>query len=245
MISARQKSGRIAPMTTNADAAEIAKFAELAADWWEPNGRSKPLHIINPVRLAYIQRRAELAGKQVVDVGCGGGILSEAMAQQGAEVTGIDLNTAGLEVARQHAADNQVTVDYQEISAEDLAAQHADQFDVVTCLEMLEHVPDPASVINACATLVKPGGHVFFSTINRNPKAYMLAVVGAEYLLNLLPKGTHDYAKFLTPAELSSYARAAGLSVDDISGLHYDPLTSHAKLGGNVDVNYLMHCVWH
>ncbi|MEO5573562.1 MAG: bifunctional 2-polyprenyl-6-hydroxyphenol methylase/3-demethylubiquinol 3-O-methyltransferase UbiG [Gammaproteobacteria bacterium] len=227
----------------NIDPHEIAKFEAMAARWWDPTSEFKPLHDINPLRLDYIDTRARLSVKHVVDIGCGGGILAEAMATRGAHVTGIDMGLAPLQVAKLHLLESGLTVDYQQITAEQLAELRPAQFDIVTCLEMLEHVPDPASVIAACARLVKPGGHVFFSTINRNPKSYLLAVIGAEYLLKLLPKGTHDYAKFIRPAELESWSREAGLSLRDLTGMTYNPLTREYSLGRDVDVNYLAHAV--
>jgi 2-polyprenyl-6-hydroxyphenyl methylase/3-demethylubiquinone-9 3-methyltransferase len=225
---------------SNVDAAEIAKFSELAHRWWDPNSEFKPLHEINPLRLKWIDKLASLAGKKVLDVGCGGGILAEAMAGAGATVSGIDLSDKALKVARLHLYESGKQVDYQLVSAEDYAEQHAGEFDVVTCMEMLEHVPDPASVVAACARLVKPGGWVFFSTLNRNAKSYLFAVVGAEYLLKLLPRGTHDYAKFIKPAELARMAREAGLETDELLGMTYNPLTKVYKLDADTDVNYLM-----
>jgi len=225
----------------NADPTEIDKFEAIAHRWWDANSEFKPLHDINPLRLNYIDERSSLKGKQALDVGCGGGILAESMARRGANVTGIDLGEAPLSVATLHALDSQVEVDYRQISAESLAAECPEQFDVVTCMEMLEHVPDPASIVRACAQLLKPGGHVFFSTLNRNPKAFMLAVVGAEYVLGMLPRGTHDYGKFIKPSELEQAARAAGLTLQDISGMTYNPLFQSYKLGKDIDVNYLMH----
>ncbi len=229
-------------MTTNVDMAEIAKFDALAASWWDREGQSKPLHEINPLRLGYIQQRCELNGKHVIDIGCGGGILSEALAKNGAIVTGIDMGEAALNVAKLHALETELTIDYQHTTAEDMAASYPAQFDVVTCLEMLEHVPDPDAIVAACAQLVKPGGHLFFSTLNRNPKAYLLAVVGAEYVLNMLPKGTHDYKKFIKPAELAASCRQSGLMVSNVTGLSYNPLFKQYKLGADVSVNYLIHC---
>ncbi|MDW5375540.1 bifunctional 2-polyprenyl-6-hydroxyphenol methylase/3-demethylubiquinol 3-O-methyltransferase UbiG [Halomonas sp. HP20-15] len=227
----------------NVDPSEIAKFEALASRWWDPDSEFKPLHEINPLRLDFIDARAGLAGKRVLDVGCGGGILSEAMAHRGAEVTGIDLGATPLEVARMHQQESGVTVDYRQISAEEMAAEQPGEYDVVTCLEMLEHVPDPAAVVRACATLVRPGGHVFFSTINRNPKAYAFAIIGAEYVLSLLPRGTHDYRKFIRPSELSNWCRATGLRVREQSGLTYNPLTRTYRLAPrDVSVNYMMHC---
>ncbi|MCT8469685.1 bifunctional 2-polyprenyl-6-hydroxyphenol methylase/3-demethylubiquinol 3-O-methyltransferase UbiG [Chromohalobacter canadensis] len=227
----------------NVDHAEIAKFEALASRWWDPESEFKPLHEINPLRLNFIDEQANLAGKTAIDVGCGGGILSEAMAHRGARVTGIDMGEAPLAVARLHQQESEVTVDYHQISAEEMAAQHPGEFDVVTCLEMLEHVPDPAAVVRACATLVKPGGHLFFSTINRNPKAYMFAILGAEYVLQLLPRGTHTYNKFIRPAELSAWCRNAGLRVRRQTGLTYNPVTKRYRLVANdVSVNYMMHC---
>ncbi|AXY41481.1 bifunctional 2-polyprenyl-6-hydroxyphenol methylase/3-demethylubiquinol 3-O-methyltransferase UbiG [Halomonas sp. JS92-SW72] len=227
----------------NVDPGEIAKFEALASRWWDPESEFKPLHEINPLRLDFIDARAGLAGKRVVDVGCGGGILAEAMAHRGARVTGIDLGEAPLAVARLHAEESGVEVDYRRISVEALAEEMPGEFDVVTCLEMLEHVPDPASVVRACATLVKPGGQLFFSTLNRNPKAYALAILGAEYLLRLLPRGTHDYEKFIRPAELAGWCRAAHLEIQEQSGLVYNPLTRRYRLHPtDVSVNYLMHC---
>ena len=230
--------------TANVDRAEVRKFEELASRWWDPNSEFKPLHDINPLRLDYIDRHAGgLAGKRVLDVGCGGGILSEAMAARGAEVTGIDMGEAPLEVARLHLLESGLEVDYRRMPAEELAAAEPAAFDVVTCMEMLEHVPDPASVIRACHDLVKPGGRVFFSTINRNPKAYLFAIVGAEYLLRLLPKGTHDYRRFIRPSELARWSRAAGLDTTDLTGLTYNPLTGRYRLDpDDVDVNYLVTC---
>ena len=228
--------------TLNFDPAEVAKFEALASRWWDPNSEFKPLHEINPLRLDYIDRRAGLSGKQVVDVGCGGGILSESMAGRGAVVTGIDMGKAPLSVAQLHKLESGVEVDYKQGTAEELASEMPEQFDVVTCLEMLEHVPDPASVIKACAELVKPGGHLFFSTINRNPKSYLFAIIGAEYLLKMLPKGTHDYSKFIRPSELESWVREADLHVRELTGMSYNPLTRKYSLGFDVDVNYLMHC---
>ncbi len=230
--------------TANVDRAEVRKFEELASRWWDPNSEFKPLHDINPLRLDYIDRHAGgLAGKRVLDVGCGGGILSEAMAARGAEVTGIDMGEAPLEVARLHLLESGLEVDYRQMPAEELAAAEPAAFDVVTCMEMLEHVPDPASVIRACHDLVKPGGRVFFSTINRNPKAYLFAIIGAEYLLHLLPKGTHDYAKFIRPSELVRWATAAGLEARDLSGMTYNPLTGVYRLDPeDVSVNYLVAC---
>jgi len=225
----------------NFDAAEIAKFDALAARWWDPQGDFRPLHEINPLRLDYIRQRIKLDGRKVVDVGCGGGILAEAMALQGARVTGIDMAEKPLAVARLHQAESGTDVEYLAISAEALAETRGGEFDVVTCLEMLEHVPSPGAVIAACARLVKPGGQVFFSTINRNPKAFLYAIVGAEYVLKLLPAGTHEYEKFIRPSELDAWAREAGLDLKGTIGLHYNPLTRDYSLGPGVDVNYLMH----
>ena len=226
----------------NVDHGEIAKFESLAHRWWDPHSEFKPLHDINPLRVDYIQRRAGLAGKRVLDVGCGGGILAEAMAAAGAEVVGIDMGETPLAVARLHAAENEVEIDYRRITAEQMAGAEPAGFDLVTCLEMLEHVPDPASTVAACATLVKPGGEIFFSTINRNPKAWLLAIVGAEYLLRMLPRGTHEYAKLIRPSELASWCRASGLELLDTTGMTYNPLTRTYRLGRDVDVNYLVHC---
>ena len=224
----------------NADPEELRKFGELAHRWWDPTGEFAPLHAINPLRLDWIAARATLAGARVVDIGCGGGILAESMSARGADVLGIDLSEKPLAVAQLHGLETGVHVHYERIAAEALAAREPAGFDVVTCMEMLEHVPDPAAIVTACATLVKPGGHVFFSTINRNPKAYLFAVLGAEYVLRLLPRGTHDYKRFITPSELSRHARVAGLSVDALMGLHYNPLTRRYWLAPNVDVNYMI-----
>ena len=229
-------------MTLNVDAEEIAKFEKLAARWWDPTSEFKPLHDINPLRLAFIDQRVRLKGLQVLDVGCGGGILTESMAALGAQVTGIDMGDAPLAVARLHLKESGHAVEYKKISAEALAAEQAATFDVVTCLEVLEHVPDPASTVAACARLVKPGGQVFLSTINRNPKAWLMAIVGAEYVLRLLPRGTHDYVKFIKPSELDRICRNAHLHVREYTGMHYNPLTGRYSLGPGVDVNYLMHC---
>ncbi|HZJ94944.1 MAG TPA: bifunctional 2-polyprenyl-6-hydroxyphenol methylase/3-demethylubiquinol 3-O-methyltransferase UbiG [Thiopseudomonas sp.] len=226
---------------SNVDHAEIAKFEALAHRWWDRESEFKPLHDINPLRVNWIDQRAPLAGKNVLDVGCGGGILSEAMAQRGAQVTGIDMGEAPLAVARLHQLETGVDVTYRQITAEALAEEMPEQFDVVTCLEMLEHVPDPASIIRACYKLVKPGGQVFFSTINRNPKAYLFAIVGAEYIMGLLPRGTHEFKKFIRPSELGAWCRAAGLQVQDIIGLTYNPLTKRYKLEADVAVNYMLH----
>lgn len=230
--------------TQNVDPSEVAKFEALANRWWDKNSEFKPLHDINPLRSNYIDLHAGVAGKKILDVGCGGGILAEGLAQRGGEVSGIDMGEAPLEIAKLHALESGVEVNYQRITAEELAEQQPESFDVVTCLEMLEHVPDPASVIQACARLCKPGGHVFFSTINRNPKAYALAVVGAEYVLNMLPKGTHEYSKFIRPSELSNWIRQAGLSLQNMTGLTYNPITKSYKLNPrDVDVNYMVHTI--
>ena len=227
----------------NVDVAEVAKFEALASRWWDPKSEFKPLHEINPLRLNFIDARAGLAGKKVLDVGCGGGILSEAMAHRGAQVTGVDLGEAPLTVARLHAEESGVSVDYQHISVEALAAKQPGHFDVVTCMEMLEHVPDPASVIRACCALVRPGGYVFFSTLNRTPKSYAFAILGAEYVLKLLPRGTHDYAKFIRPSEMAAWSRDVGLEVREQTGLTYNPLTRRYRLVANdVSVNYMMYC---
>ncbi len=227
--------------TLNADPAELAKFSELAHRWWDTESEFRPLHQINPLRLDWINKLATLRGKRVLDVGCGGGILSDAMARAGAEVTGIDLSTKALKVAQLHAIEAGTQgVTYREISAEHLADEAPASFDVVTCMEMLEHVPDPASVVQACHSLVKPGGWVFFSTINRNPKSFLFAIVGAEYLLQLLPKGTHEYAKFIKPSELASYCRQAGLTLHGSRGMEYNPLTRRYWLSDDTSVNYLL-----
>ena len=234
----------ITPMTEhtlNFDPQEIAKFEELASRWWDPDSEFKPLHEINPLRLEYIDRRANLKNKTVVDVGCGGGILAESMALRGANVLGIDMGKAPLSVAQLHKLETGAELEYQQITAEELANEEAGTYDVVTCMEMLEHVPDPASTIMACSKLVKPGGHVFFSTINRNPKSYLFAIVGAEYILRMLPKGTHDYSKFIKPSELEKWARSADLHLRELTGMSYNPLTKKYTLGHDVDVNYLMH----
>ena len=225
---------------SNVDHAEVAKFEALASRWWDKHSEFKPLHDINPLRTNFIDGHCALAGKRVLDVGCGGGILSEAMAQRGAQVSGIDMGEAPLNVAKLHALESGLSIDYQKIPVEELAQQQPASFDVVTCLEMLEHVPDPASIIRACYALCKPGGQVFFSTLNRNPKSFLLAVVGAEYVLNMLPKGTHDYKKFIRPSELARWAREAGLSVGELTGMSYNPITKTYKLGRDTDVNYLM-----
>lgn len=226
--------------SSNADPHELDKFGEVAHRWWDPNSEFRPLHDINPARLGWIDSNAGLRGKQVIDVGCGGGLLSEGMAALGARVTAIDLSEKALAIARLHLFESGHLIDYRLISAEAMADETPSCFDLVTCLEMLEHVPDPASTVAACARLVKPGGQVFLSTINRNPKAYLLAVVGAEYLFNLLPRGTHDYTRFLKPAELARLCRAAGLEVLEITGLRYNPLKREGSIGADTDVNYLL-----
>ncbi|WP_026685519.1 bifunctional 2-polyprenyl-6-hydroxyphenol methylase/3-demethylubiquinol 3-O-methyltransferase UbiG [Azovibrio restrictus] len=225
---------------TNADPKELNKFGELAHRWWDPKSEFRPLHEINPLRLDWIESQVPLAGKTVIDVGCGGGLLSEGMAARGAKVTGIDLSEKPLGVARLHLLESGLEVDYRQISAEAMAAEHPGRFDLVTCLEMLEHVPDPISTIRACCQLVKPGGKVFFSTINRNPKAYLFAVIGAEYLLQLLPKGTHDYARFIKPSELCRWSRSVGLAPEAPTGLSYNPFTQVYSLGRDTSVNYLL-----
>jgi len=226
--------------TVNADPAELAKFSDLAHRWWDPESEFRPLHQINPLRLDWIQSICPMAGKRVLDVGCGGGILSDAMARKGAQVLGIDLATKALKVAQLHALEAQTAnVEYREVSAEALAAEQAGSFDAVTCMEMLEHVPDPASVVRACSALVKPGGWVFFSTINRNPKSFVLAIVGAEYVLKLLPRGTHEYMKFIRPSELAGYCRAVDLQLVQTRGMGYNPLTRRYWLSSDTDVNYL------
>ncbi len=227
----------------NLDPDEIAKFEELASRWWDPGSEFKPLHDINPLRLDFIDQRASLSGKKVIDVGCGGGILAESMALRGARVTGIDMGKAPLNVAKLHLKESGMEVDYQQILAEDMAQQQPQAFDIVTCLEMLEHVPDPASTIQACANLVKPGGHVFFSTINRNPKSWLFAIIGAEYILNLLPRGTHDYMKFIKPSEMAQWLRLTKLELKELTGMHYNPVSKQYRLGPGVDINYLAHCI--
>jgi 2-polyprenyl-6-hydroxyphenyl methylase/3-demethylubiquinone-9 3-methyltransferase len=227
---------------TNADPIELEKFSQLAHKWWDPNSEFKPLHDINPLRLGYIDRHASLAGKAVLDVGCGGGILSESMAELGANVTGIDLGDKALQVAMLHLLESGKQVNYRKIAVEELATEQPGSYDVVTCLEMLEHVPDPQSIIASCAKLVKPGGWVFFSTLNRNPKSYLFAVIGAEYVLNLLPRGTHDYAKFIKPSELAQFCRNARLNLVDLTCMSYNPLTRIYTLGKDADVNYMIAC---
>ena len=225
----------------NVDRAEIAKFEALASRWWDRNSEFKPLHEINPLRMGFIDARVNLAGRKVLDVGCGGGILAEAMAHRGAIVTGIDMGEAPLAVARLHLLESGLDIDYRHARAEDFAAANPGRFSVITCLEMLEHVPDPLSVLRACHAMLEPGGHLFLSTINRNPKAYLLAILGAEYVLGLLPRGTHDYKKFIRPSELYAMARQAGFSLQKMTGMTYNPLTRKYRLGSDVDVNYLMY----
>lgn len=232
-----------AATAANVDPEELAKFSALASRWWDTNSEFKPLHEINPLRLGYIDSRAAVAGKRVLDIGCGGGILAEGLAHRGATVTAIDMAEASLNVARLHLLESKLDINYQQCTAEQFAEEHPQSFDIVTCLEMLEHVPDPESVIQACARLVKPGGHLFFSTINRNPKSYLFAVLGAEYILQLLPKGTHDYSKFIKPSELASWVRGARLDLQDVTGMLYNPLTKRYSLGRDVDVNYLAYAV--
>ena len=227
---------------TNADPHELQKFSELAHRWWDPRAEFKPLHELNPLRLAWIDAHAALAGKRVLDIGCGGGILSESMASLGATVKGIDLSTEALGVADLHCLESGVTVEYEEIAAEALAAREPGSFDAVTCMEMLEHVPDPAAIVQACATLVKPGGWVFFSTLNRNAKAYLLAVVGAEYIARMLPRGTHDYARFIRPAELAQFVRQASLQAVEFKGLTYHPIGKYFALSDDSSVNYMLAC---
>jgi 2-polyprenyl-6-hydroxyphenyl methylase/3-demethylubiquinone-9 3-methyltransferase len=226
---------------TNVDPHELQKFTELAHRWWDPQSQFRPLHEINPLRLDYIDGIVDLAGKSVLDVGCGGGILAEAMAERGARVTGIDLGDKSLSVARLHLLESGLHVEYVSASAEDFALERPRQYDVVTCMEMLEHVPHPAAIVQACAELVKPGGALFFSTISRNPKSYLYAVIGAEYILKLLPKGTHDYARFIKPSELAAMCRRAGVSVEGVIGMTYNPITRVYSLGRNTDVNYILH----
>ena len=228
-------------MTLNVDQQELNKFASHASRWWDPEGDLKTLHQVNPLRLNYIQSKTNLTGKSVIDIGCGGGILSESLAKCGAIVTGIDMNKPVIDAAKLHQHESGTQVEYLKISAEEIAQERPEQYDIVTCLEMLEHVPDPASIIKACSALVKPGGLVFFSTLNRNPKSYLFAIVGAEYLLKILPKNTHDYRKFIRPSELGAWARQAKLHPQDIKGIHYNPFTKEFKLNDDVSVNYLLH----
>ena len=242
-IAASEQPSASTPHISNVDPAELQKFSSLAHRWWDPTSEFKPLHEINPLRLGYIDSIANIAGKRVLDVGCGGGILSESMSKLGAIVTGIDLGEKALKVAQLHALETGVNVDYRLIAVEALAEEVPENYDVVTCMEMLEHVPDPSAVVRACAKLVKAGGHVFFSTINRNPKAYLFAVIGAEYILNMLPRGTHEYEKFIKPSELSAWGRTAGLESQAFKGMSYNPLTQHYWLGEDVSVNYILHTV--
>lgn len=229
------------PKQSNVDPVEIQKFEELATRWWDLGGEFKALHEINPIRLNFINTGSPLTGKRALDIGCGGGILSESMARSGAQVTGIDMGKAPLSVAGLHASEAELEIEYQQITAEAFAEQQAGNFDLVTCMEMLEHVPEPESIVQACAALVKPGGDVYFSTINRNPKAYALAIVGAEYLMKMLPRGTHDYSKFIKPSELDCWARAAGLELVAIAGVSYQPFTGMFRISRDVDVNYMVH----
>ncbi|NCY12674.1 MAG: bifunctional 2-polyprenyl-6-hydroxyphenol methylase/3-demethylubiquinol 3-O-methyltransferase UbiG [Burkholderiaceae bacterium] len=225
---------------SNVDYSEIDKFSALAHRWWDPTSEFKPLHAINPLRLGWIQSITNLQGKRILDVGCGGGILAESLSKAGATVTGIDLSSKALKVAELHQLESGTSVRYLTISAEDLAKEESQSYDVVTCMEMLEHVPDPSSVVQACAKLCKPGGHIFFSTLNRNPKSYLFAIIGAEYILQLLPKGTHQYEKFIKPSELAQFTRAAGLEVIELKGMTYNPITQIYRLGSDTDVNYMM-----
>jgi len=225
---------------SNVDQSEIDKFSALAHRWWDPTSEFKPLHAINPLRLGWIESITSLAGKKVLDVGCGGGILAESLSKAGGIVTGIDLSNKALKVAELHQLESNTLVQYRSISAEDLAKQEPETYDVVTCMEMLEHVPDPSSVVQACATLCKPGGSIFFSTLNRNPKSYLFAIIGAEYILKLLPKGTHEYDKFIKPSELANFTRQAGLELNEIKGMTYNPLTQIYRLGSDTDVNYMI-----
>ncbi|MEY3813542.1 MAG: hypothetical protein RJA18_7 [Pseudomonadota bacterium] len=225
---------------SNVDQSEIDKFSALAHRWWDPTSEFKPLHAINPLRLGWIESITSLAGKKVLDVGCGGGILAESLSKAGGIVTGIDLSNKALKVAELHQLESNTSVQYRSISAEDLAKQEPENYDVVTCMEMLEHVPDPSSVVQACATLCKPGGSIFFSTLNRNPKSYLFAIIGAEYILKLLPKGTHEYDKFIKPSELAGFTRQAGLELLEIKGMTYNPLTQIYRLGSDTDVNYMI-----
>lgn len=227
-------------MTTNVDPAELEKFSELAHRWWDPESEFRPLHEINPLRLDYIDGIAALHGKNVLDVGCGGGILAEAMAARGAQVTGIDLADKPLQVARLHLLESGQTVAYRRVAVEELAREAPHSFDIVTCMEMLEHVPDPAAAVRACADLLKPGGHAFFATLNRNPKSYLYAIIGAEYVLGLLPRGTHDYARFIKPSELAATCRSAGLDVNGIIGMTYNPFSKTYALEADTDVNYIL-----
>ena len=228
--------------SNNVDQTELAKFGALAARWWDPNSEFKPLHDINPLRLAWIDKLAGLAGKRVIDIGCGGGILAESMARRGADVTGIDLSEKPLNVAKLHLLESGQHVDYQLIEAEEIAKQQPESFDCVTCMEMLEHVPDPLSTVRAAATLTKPGGWIFFSTLNRNPKSFLFAIIGAEYVLNLLPKGTHEYARFIRPSELARWSRDAGLGLHASRGMGYNPITRRYRLSADTSVNYLIAC---
>lgn len=230
-------------MSINVDPQEVAKFSDLAHRWWDPSSEFKPLHEINPLRLGWIDHLAPVSARKVLDVGCGGGILAEAMAQRGGKVKGIDLSERALKVAALHQLESKVNVDYEKIPAEELAAREPGQYDIVTCMELLEHVPDPASTVAACAALARPGGHLFFSTINRNPKSYLFAIIGAEYILRMLPRGTHDYARFIKPSELAQFCRGAGLEIRDITGMTYNPITKVYALGPDSDVNYIVHAV--
>lgn len=231
--------------TINADESELAKFSALAHRWWDPQSEFRPLHEINPLRLDWMDSHSPISGQPVIDIGCGGGILAESMARRGATVTGIDLSDKALAVARLHALDSNVELEYIKVPAEQIAVERAGQYAVVSCMEMLEHVPSPASIVQACADLAAPGGSVYFSTLNRNPKSYLMAIIGAEYVLKLLPRGTHEYARFIKPAELTRFARQAGLDVVELIGMHYNPFDKRFSLGQGTDVNYLMRCVKH
>lgn len=242
-MNTQQSNAQKTDQGQNIDPVELEKFSELASRWWDPEREFKPLHQINPLRLDFIDQRTPLNNLKVLDVGCGGGILSESMVKRGAEVTGIDMAEAPLSVAKLHALESNVTIEYRAVTAEQLASEQPQAFDVVTCLEMLEHVPDPASIVCACQTLVRPGGSVYFSTINRNPKSFLFAIVGAEYILNLLPKGTHQYERLIKPSELNQWCTKAGLKVQEMTGMHYNPFFKSYSLGPGVDVNYLMHTV--
>ncbi len=230
-------------MPLNIDQQELDKFAALASRWWDPEGDLKTLHQINPLRLQFITSKTPLSGKTVIDIGCGGGILSESLAQAGATVTGIDMNQSLVDAAKLHQFESGTQVEYLRITAEQIAAERPEQYDIVTCLEMLEHVPDPAAIVKACSALVKPGGHIFFSTINRNPKAYLFAIIGAEYLLKMLPKNTHDYRKFIRPSELGAWSRQAGMLPAAMAGLHYHPLNKTFSMNDDISVNYLLHAI--